>query len=157
MRVKFLVVELMGYNMCVLVKLKNQGFTVVELLIVIAIIGILAAVVLGSVTDVRDGGLSAKVQIEMDGLAKRAATEESQAFTYDMVCGSNGVATSTKIMDIIDSIESIGSSDIECNSSTMAYAVAASLSNTTYWCIDSQGTAGEVNADLGGATTCPAP
>lgn len=132
------------------------GFTLIELLVVIAIISILAAVVLGSMTDVRDGGIAAKVQIEMDGLAKRAATEESQSFTYDMVCGSGGVGTSTKIMEIIDSVNAVSWSPVVCNSDTTAFAVSAGLSSTTFWCIDSAGAAGEVDSSLGTATVCPA-
>ncbi len=79
----------------------SSGFTLMELLIVIAIIGILVAVVLGSLNDARQGGIDAKIVAEMDALQKRASIEESSQYTFDVVCGSNGVQQSTVIAGLI--------------------------------------------------------
>jgi prepilin-type N-terminal cleavage/methylation domain-containing protein len=125
------------------------GFTIVELLIVIAIIGILSSVILGSLSTARDDGLSAKIKSEMTVLSKRARVDESQSFTFDVVCGSNGVATSTEIARIITSIERFAPSPVVCNSNTEEYAVSVEISSTTHWCVDSVG----VSKGIGGALT----
>ncbi len=133
-----------------------RGFTIVELLIVIAIIGILVAVVLGALGDARDEGLEAKIKSEMTMLAKRAKVDEAQALTYDVVCGSNGFATSTDIARIITSIERFAPEAVVCNSTTEAFAASVALSSTTHWCVDSAGTGKNVNVALAvGEVVCP--
>lgn len=132
-------------------KTYNSAFTLIELLVVIAIIGILAAVILGSLSDARQQGVDAKIQSEIDSIAKRAAIEESRFFTYDTVCGSNGVTQSTVIIDLISSIETLASSTVACNSETKEYAVSVAL-GTGYLCIDSIGTKMEIPVAL---TTIP--
>ncbi len=135
----------------------NRGFTVVELLVVIAVIGILASVILGSLRDARDDGLEAKIKSELVLLGKRASVDESKSFTFDVVCGSNGVATSTEIVNIITSIERFSPFPVICNSDSSMYAVSGAMSSTTFWCVDSVGQSKEILAQLipGTDYTCP--
>ncbi len=131
------------YTMCMIKVSLQRGFTLVELLITIAIIGILAMVVLTSLNDARIQGINAKIETEMDAIAKRAEVEHIQSLTYDSVCGSNGISQSPDILRSITSINTFASSTLICNSQTTSYAISVPI-NTTHWCIDSLGTKKEI-------------
>ena len=81
-----------------------RGFTIVELIVVIAIIGIIAGIILTSLNDARVDGVDAKVISEMDAISKRASIEQVQFGTFDVVCGSGAFTQSETIADIINSI-----------------------------------------------------
>lgn len=126
----------------------EQGFTLIELLVVIAIIGILAAVILTELNAARESGIKAKITSEMDSLRKTAAIEEANYFTYDTVCGSNGIATSTKILSIINSIERFAPETVVCNSDSQEFAASVAVSSSSYWCVDSVGNSVEASTSL---------
>jgi prepilin-type N-terminal cleavage/methylation domain-containing protein len=135
------------YTIGTMWKPSQHGFTLVELLITIAIIGILAMVVLTSLNDARIQGINAKIETEMDAIAKRAEVEHIQSLTYDSVCGSNDISQSPDILRSITSINTFASSTLICNSQTTSYAISVPI-NTTHWCIDSLGTKKEIPAAL---------
>lgn len=121
----------------------QNGFTLVELLITISIIGVLASIILTSLNDARGSAVTAKIQTEMDAIAKRASIEQMSSLTYDTVCGSNGMATSTTIVNLLTSINTLASSTVICNSDTTAYAISVPI-NTVHWCVDNVGRRKEI-------------
>lgn len=134
---------------------KRKGFTLVELLIVIAIIGVLTATVLTSLGDARESGINAKIMAELDGLSKRASIEFSETGSYNSACGTNGTATSTIILNLITSVETLSPESVVCNGSHTEFAVSAAMM-TNYWCVDSTGQRKEINAALTpGQMVCP--
>lgn len=131
-----------------MVQWHRNGFTLIELLVVIAIIGILASVIFSALSDARVQGVAAKVKSEMDSIAKRASVNYSHTFTYDTVCGSNGAATSSEIMGLITSINSMASSSLVCNSDASAFAISIPIESTEHWCVDSTGKKKRIPAAL---------
>lgn len=127
----------MGYN--VVMYIRESGFTLVELIIVIAIIGVLASVVLPRLQTARDEGIETKIKTELTVVGKRAAVEESKVLTYDIVCGTNGFAQSASIAEQVAAVEVFSGEVVTCNSRTEDFAVSIPLEPSRYWCVDSAG------------------
>jgi len=154
---------------------RKNGFTLLELLIVIAIIGLLAAVVLSFLGPSRDRGANSGIKKNM--MEARSQAEMfyvNQNKSYEDVClqtNPDGIwrqvqaakkdyAGNPKALAYDDATPSTGTTE-ECHDSVTGYAAWVPLRGSTNaspigWCIDSQNTSKMVNLVLtGGATQCP--
>jgi len=124
---------------------KNKGFTLIELLVVIAIIGILASIVLASLSSAREKGADAKIQAQISNMRAQA-----ELFYNSQAPASYGVASAT--CDGADSIFAdeaglapllVGLASPTCNSvgdPAATWSVSHTLSDDVQsFCADSTG------------------
>ncbi|MEK7635323.1 MAG: prepilin-type N-terminal cleavage/methylation domain-containing protein [Patescibacteria group bacterium] len=123
-----------------------KGFTLIELLVVIAIIGILATVVLTSLSQSQAKAYDSKITQQLNqfrtaaqiyfssnsGYGDASSCGEGMFNNFDASNGSPGATIAAGVLPDF--------SDLTCNSTSRAYAVKATLySDTEYWCVDNTG------------------
>lgn len=123
---------------------KRRGFTIVELLIVVAIIGILATIVIVSLREASDRARNTKIVTSVTQIRKVAEDMYIQESSgYESLCLSGGLNIAyTDILETLkDDIEKFGGSNIVCYSSRYSYCVSTLMTGSTakYFCIDSDG------------------
>ncbi len=139
--------------------------TLVELLVVITIIGVLATIVLSSVSDSRVRAYDSKVKQQLSSF--RTAAE---IYFQNQVPNSYGVSVSCAggmFVSVnpnegspgvyIDTINMPANTQVVCGSNDSSYAVKATLySGNEYWCVDNRGSSVKVSGPIGGSVTqCP--
>lgn len=137
--------------------MKNiKGFTLIELLMVISIIGLLSAIVLGSMQVSRDRGANAAIKQNISSLRSEVELLYSNSATasYANVC------TDSKVMQIRGVINLASGATMVCYSNTSAWAASSPLKvsegSFNYWCVDTSGTARGHATALGvNMTVCP--
>lgn len=141
--------------------IRALGFTLIELLVIVAIVGILSAMILASLGTSRDKGKDGATISNMRSFSNQAELHfisngnsyGSQAWTNSCTTAvSGGMFSDSKINSILGSIDtSNGSSSVACGANSTSYVIIAQLLTNTsqYWCVDSKGVAKKVTTAPG--------
>ncbi len=155
-------------------KRNTSGFTLIELIVVIAIIVILASVILASLATARNKGSNASIKADISNMRPQAE------IIYDIANPTSyiGVCADLKVEAAITAAAYAGgatvpvpadwligkngtATTVTCHSSTSAWAAEAPLKTAeganTFWCVSSNGfSKGEPGTQLTANTTvCP--
>jgi len=127
---------------------KGEGFTIIELLAVIAIIGVLAAIVLVRTGSARKEGEDAAVKTALREVRNAAELYYNKEETYEGVCDASNTTLSDeddfgRIKDYITKYN--GSNGvIGCKDDEAGYAAISNLNLGNCWCVDSEGASREI-------------
>jgi prepilin-type N-terminal cleavage/methylation domain-containing protein len=135
----------------------KKGFTLIELLVVVAIIALLTAVVLASLSTARGKSGDAAVKTNLGTIRSQAelffannsnsflpsggSTHAISACPAYSASGTNMLSKDKNIADAITEAKNRGSGVSSCYNSSTAWAVAVGLktNSNNSWCIDSSG------------------
>jgi prepilin-type N-terminal cleavage/methylation domain-containing protein len=133
----------------------KKGFTLIELLVVIAIIGVLASIVMVSMSSASDKAKDARLKGDLSQVRTLAELVLDDDDTYASTCGaaSNGIgggASSnydTQLATIQSDIEAQGSTST-CFGDADSYCIEVALLSQSgyFYCIDSTGSAGATDS-----------
>jgi len=130
--------------------MNNRGFTLVELLTVVAIIGILSAMTLVTFPAARTRAKDGVIMSDMGQLRSEAEVIYSGNANVYTGLGTAG-HTSDAWGSLITDIETQSGDTVVIGASGQEYCVTVTLNSEDEWCIDSTGFAG-----IGAAVHCTA-
>ena len=126
---------------------KPKGFTIIELIVVIAIIAVLAAIVLVNVTQYINKGKDASIKGNMANLVTISAAWYDDP-THNKYGGLTIDPTYSSAITSIDSANGTGAVTSQIRTDNTAWCVQSTLNDITVanWCVDSTGYKGNTAA-----------
>lgn len=118
---------------------KTRGFTLIELLVVIAIIGILAGLVVVSMSGGEEVANDARVKSDLDQIRATAEILRVKNGNYDAVATDGDVTT---LLTDCNSYDVTSSNTCAVFDNAGNWCASASLQGGGTWCVDSTGYAG---------------
>ncbi len=136
----------------------KKGFTLIELLVVVAIIGILASVVLASLSTARNKGADAAVKAGMANARAQAELFYDTPQSYVGVCAAGAGTINTILAGAVrssaDSDAAVAddaattTTSAVCNDSAAAWASEMPMKGGSFFCVDSSGKS-QINTAIG--------
>ncbi|OGZ79476.1 MAG: hypothetical protein A2358_04325 [Candidatus Staskawiczbacteria bacterium RIFOXYB1_FULL_37_44] len=117
---------------------KQKGFTIIELIVVIAIIAVLAAIVLVNVTQYIAKGRDSAIKGDMSTIMANSAVyfDEQTPTTYV------GYKLDNKYLNPSGAATDAGGTGLDAAESASAFCATITLNDGSFWCVDSTGYAG---------------
>ena len=143
---------------------KNGGFTLIELLAVIAIIGLITAILVVNLTIAKNKAKDSAIKASLLEVRNAAELYFHESSTYEGVCDTNDNTLSNNgdFGRIENFVTSQLNGTITCRESPTEYAVISTLNLGNCWCVDAKGSSreislqqGETCADKLTTTQCP--
>ena len=129
--------------------MKKKGFTLIELLVVIAIVGVLASIVMVSMSGATSKAKDSRVQGDLSQVRNLAELiYDTDGDFYDRVCvsatslGTGHASYGTQLTVVQNDIEANCATDgwIACHDASTTFCVEVELdSGGGFYCIDSEG------------------
>lgn len=118
----------------------SRGFTLVELLISIAIIGILASIVVVNVNDARTKGADAGIIQTIGNMRGQAEIYYDEALSYSGMCDDSSIQAGINKADEFNGLGGVVC--VDGDDVAGAWAIEAQLvaSSSQYYCVDYTGT-----------------
>jgi prepilin-type N-terminal cleavage/methylation domain-containing protein len=131
---------------------KQEGFSLIELLFVVAIISILASIIIGQMDVSRNKSIDTAVIADLKNLRN-----EVEMYYLDNGSNYTGVCSDSKILVFFNAINDVSGHVPSCNINASAdlWAVETVLTDGGFYCIDSTGKAIKSGVSKGVNASCP--
>ncbi len=128
------------------------GFTLLELIVVVGLVALAAAVTVAALNSARNNGRDAAIKSSLSSIRKHAESDHLDFGNYNSVCGINGVDQSKAVSDLLTTAVSESPGEAVCASEalpeTQEWAISLELASGGYWCVDRSGFSGQILAPL---------